>query len=261
MRPLLLVLAALSLVPARAHAEDPERARRLFEGASAARDAGRWDEARRLLEQSLAASPRFTTAWNLVTVLEHENDLAGAERLLERIRAGAFGALDEHRTENVATRLAELSPRVATLDLTAPEAAGGDVRVGGELVARLDAQGRAHVRVSPGAPVVRVTSADARTAERTVTIGPGETLAVELAVGLRPLRTDVVPPTEREHRGAAVADPDQAGDGRPGGFWSSPLPWIVAGAVVVVGTAVTLGLTLGGGTADPVGADFQGAPL
>jgi len=255
-----VALLVCLLAPVRAHADDPARARQLFDGASTAREAGRWDEARRLLEQSLAASPRFATAWNLVTVLEHEGDLAGAERLLERIRAGAFGDLDAERSENVATRLAELSPRVATLDLTAPEAPGGAVRVGGQLVARLDAAGRARVRVSPGAPIVSVASTDARTAERTVTIGPGETLAVELAVGLRPLRTEVV----RDDAGEADHHIAPGGAGRgapPRSFWSTPLPWIVLGAVVVVGSAVTLGLTLDAGTADPVAADFQGEPL
>lgn len=254
------LIVALLFAPAVARADDPERARQLFEGATTAREAGRWDEARQLLEQSLSASPRFTTAWNLVTVLEHERDLAGAEQLLERIRTGAFGALDAERTASVTARLAELTPRIATLDITSPEAAGGEVRVAGRLVARLDASGRARVRVSPGAPLVSVTSTDARTAERSVTVGPGETLAVELELGLRPFRTDVVPETP-ERRNHPIEGPPEEDDEARGSFWSSPLPWVVIGAVVVVGTAVTLGLTLDGGTEDPVGADFRSEPL
>ena len=236
-----LALSCLLASPP-ALADDRDRARELFEQAAGARAEGRWEEARRLLEQALAAYPQFPIAWNLVTAVERTGDLPEAERLLERMRDGELGTMSAAEQESVLVRLDEIGARLATLRVVT----SGDadtVTVDGSAVP-LGTTGHARVRVIPGTHELSMLTGDGRRLDRTVDVAAGETQRVLLAA---PELTDPATPVEEP------ADED-------GSVWQSPWLWVVVGAVVLGGAATAFVLSMDG-QGDPVGADFEAMGL
>lgn len=234
---------------ATAHAQDRERARELFERASEAREAGRWQEVRTLLEEALELYPRFSTAWNLVTAIERTGDLPAAERLLERVRDGETGALSADERRSVAARLDEIASRLATLIVVAEGARDG-VELDGTTRVALDAAGSARIRVNPGTHDLAIVSGDGRRVERTVDASAGAVVRVRLAT----------PEEERVERTLSPRRPTRAGAGESS-VWESPWLWVGIGAAVIAGAAVTVLVLTGEQTADPVAADFTATGL
>ena len=252
MRARCLLAGMLAMTSTSALAQDraPDaatRARSLFEEASRAREEGRWADARELLEQSLEADPRFSTAWNLVTAYERTDDLVAAEGLLERIRDGETGPIDERAARSVEERLAEIGRELATIVVLGPAGETGDVTVGGERAVPLDPHGRARLRVVPGVHVVALEATGGRRAESSVEVGRGETRRVRLALV-----------TLSRASGPSEPAPPQDEDGS---LSSSPWLWVAIGAVVIGGAAVAAVLLVDGPVSDPVQADFQAPPL
>jgi hypothetical protein len=241
----LLAIAALVLGlgagPGSAHAQDRERARQLFEQAARARNEGRWEDVRSLLEASLFAYPQFSTAWNLVTAIERIGDLPGAENLLVRLRDGGVCELTGEEQESVAERLDEVARRLATLLVVAPDARG-DAELDGTTRVELDEEGRARVRVNPGShELVVVNEAGARI-ERAVEVAAGETLRVRLE------------PPRLSHLGGG----GETDEPRPA--WRSPWLWTGVGAAVAGGIALALALTLDRHPS-PLPGDFEATDL
>jgi len=232
-------LALVAAPPSVARADQTTEARRLFEQASRARDAGHWSEARSLLERSLAASPRFSTAWNLATALERTDDTVGALELLLDVQAGRHGPVTDAERASLAERVAELSRHVGTV-VVVVDAPGADVRVGDRPPVRADASGRATVRVEPGALPISVAD-HGRRATRRVDVGAGTVHEIEIAL----------PPPIEGPRQASAPRPRRRAEGGP-----SPWIWVAVGAAVVAGGALAVGLAAGGGEDEPVDADF-----
>ena len=227
-------------------AADAERARALFEEASRAREDGRWADARTLLERSLEADPRFSTAWNLVTAYERTDDLVAAERLLERLRDGETGPLDARAARSVEERLAEIAAELSTIVVLAPAGEPGAIVLDGEARFPVSAEGQARLRVVPGVHVVAFEASDGRRAESSVEVERGATRRVRLA--LVTLSSTARP--SREDRG-----------GDDGSIWESPWLWAGVGAIVIAAGVVAAVLLVDGPVRDPVQADFQPPPL
>jgi hypothetical protein len=238
-------VALVALIPSAATADDRAHGEALFVQAAEARDAGRWGEARELLEESLAVFPHFPTAWNLVAALEETDDLPAAEALLERMLEGEFGALQSAERGSVTERLESLGARLGTVVAIVPPDAGATISVGGGEPREVDASGRVVLRLAPGLVRVRAVAGD-RSESRTVGVVATET---------RTLRFELPP------AGTLVAIEPAGAVSDDSSVWSSPWLWVTLG-VLVVGAGVLAGVLLaGGGNDDPVSADFMSPPL
>jgi hypothetical protein len=225
--------------------EPRDRARALFERASAARAAGDWEEACRLLEESLVAYPQFSTAWNLVTAYERNDDLVRAERVLERIRDGEVGEVSAEERSGVLERLSVIGAELSTIVILGPEEPEATLEIDREDVGALDPRGRARVRVVPGTHVITLATRDGRRTEASVSAERGETRRVRLALAaLAPV-------------GGSGRDPAPPVEDDGGSVFESPWLWIAVGALLVAGGVTATVLLVDGPTRDPVTADFQ----
>ncbi len=271
---------------------DRTQARALFEEAALAKKQGRWQDVRRLLEESLALYPQFASAWNLVTAAEQLDDLPAAEHWLLALEAGRYGPLAEKERASVLERRVAVQKELGTILLEVGRA-GAKVTVDGRERGAVDVQGNLRLRVSAGTHVVAATSEDGRTLSRSIDVERG---------GQRSLRFSFVEDADRGRLRVELADPaeavsldgvaQRAGDldlslpprtyqvgllgeepravtvvagqtervrlERSSG--SSPWLWITLGALVAVGAAVTVAVVLSG-PADPLPADFMAPPL
>jgi hypothetical protein len=232
-----LALASGSVATLPARADDRARAQTLFEEAAAARNEGRWEDARALLVRALGAYPHFSIGWNLVTAVERVGDLPEAERLLEWMRDGGVGELSDAERDSIVVRLDEISARLATIVIVAP-AAAGDARLDGENDIELDAAGHARIRVNPGTHELAIETRDGRRVERTVEARAGATVRARLEP------PELVP-----------TGPTEPVDDGETSVWSSPWLYVGVAAFLVAG-AVLAAFLLTDGNSEPVGADF-----
>jgi hypothetical protein len=217
-------------------------ARRFFEQASAARDAGRMQQARDLLRRSLATFPTTAAAFNLTRALDATGELVDAVRTLERLVEGQFGALSEAERRVAEQALAETRSRVPELHVTVRGAAIAEVAIDDHTTRVLRDGESLRESVDPGQHVVTARAPGLRTAREVVTLEERARNAIVLvlaaadeSVGSEPERLD----RTRGHEAAVSGSPDRPDDSDGGGTaWI----WIVAGAAVVIagGVAVTL---------------------
>jgi hypothetical protein len=238
----IIVAAFLLLFPLSASADDRERGQELFAEAAGARDDGRWEDARRLLEESLSVYPHFPTAWNLVAALEATDDLPAAERLLERILGGEYGNLETAERGSVTERLEAVAAQLGTVVVNVPPDAGATISVDDAEPSRADASGRLVLRLPAGPARVRARG-EGISEVRSVDVVATETVTV---------RFELSAPLERQ--------PSNDEESDAGSVWTSPWLWITVG-LLIAGGAVATGIVLGTGNEDPVGADFMTPPL
>lgn len=246
-----LCIAAVAWIslgsPSATLAEDRERARMLFQQAAEAREQGSWDDARALLEQAVDAYPNFSIGWNLVTACERTSDLAEAERVLVWMREGGVGELSDEERRSIADRLDDLSPRLATLIVLAPDAHDG-IDIDGVRHVALDASGAARVRVNPGSHELGMRTRDGGRIERTVEVRAGGTLRVRLE-----------PPLVTAPGGVSDPAPSPTEDSGST-LWESPWLWVVVGAVILAGAGIAV-IALTDREANPAAGDFTARGL
>jgi hypothetical protein len=185
---LALLVGMTTMTPRSARAARVGDAKRLFEKATQALQAGRLAEARDLLRRSLAIHSHAATAFNLAVALRGTGEVTAALSVLDRLLRGKYGPIvGARRLEAVRYRKA-----------TAKEVGKLDVRVSGapEAVIAIDGapratvSGRMQLDVDPGSHRVSASAAGMKPAQRTVQVGRGAVASVRFA-----LEPNVVPGT------------------------------------------------------------------
>jgi hypothetical protein len=234
-RPTLLLIAlglgALFLIgsPSLAAADDVEDARRLFEQALDALQAGRAAEGRDLLRRSLAAHPTLAARVNLGIALRRTGEAPEAVEIFESILEGDLSAEDR---ELVEAQLAQAREEVATLRVSVEGPPGADVEVDGRPVGSASDEPLV-VPVGAGTHVVVARAEGWRDARETLGVEPG---------GSRDVTVALVRSTESGGDGAQPLAVDEASDsGVP--LWV----WIVGGVILAgVAAAITAAIVVSG---------------
>lgn len=239
-----LALAAAG-TPRIAHAQDESADVHVQRGVEAAQ-AGQWEEARVAFERAYVLEPRPPILLNL----------AGAESRTGRLVAAAnhyrlFLELATERRYADARRAAratleQIETRIAHLLLRIEDRRRTDrVEVNGRPWSGSD-----DVPVDPGAYDVRLVRGERTIARASGSVAEGETLEVVLTAvsGTGPLEEPDPDPVDPDP-GFRLDDPPPVGrDDGEDGFWSSPWPWVGAGALVVIGIVVIIAAS---GGSDP----------
>jgi hypothetical protein len=155
-------------------------ARRQFEDAVERLKAGRFAEARDMLNQSLALAPNPATAFNLGVAYRGTGETQRAVEVLASLLAGKYGPVKGERRAEVRALLAAVRAEVATLTVVARGAAAADVRIDGRSFGATDDGGRVVADVDPGERVVTVSAEDRISVERRVRVARGARLTVLL---------------------------------------------------------------------------------
>jgi hypothetical protein len=145
------------LVAGVASAQPPNRSKELFERAGRAMDAGRYDEACPLLEESERLVPASGTEFNLGDCYEHTNRLFEASTLFARAAESATAMGRADRADRAKKREAALQPRLPRLVLMiASRAPGLVIEQNGE---RIDLARAGEPRVlPPGTYAIRASA-------------------------------------------------------------------------------------------------------
>jgi hypothetical protein len=213
--------------------------------ARVAAEAGRFEEARDLLRESLDADPRASTAFNLALVLESTGELVAARALYDQLLASEFGALPEDRRARASERRTALSGEIATLRISVTGAPRADVEVDGQPRGEARASGGAlRVEVDPGAHVIRGVCEDGNRATLEVAVGRGEVRSVGLSFEL---------PDVRVPDAAAGGTPEAPTDRGTDDGGVSPWLWVgIGAAAVIAGAVVTIVLLAQPSASEPV---------
>jgi hypothetical protein len=178
-----LLLAALACAPCAASAQrERDRARRLFETAVEQLHAGRFAEARDLLNQSLAIAPNPGTAFNLVVAYRGTGELLRAESLLDGLLRGEHGPLAGEQRREVDRMLAATRADIGTLAIEASGADEIELRIDGSVAGRSRDGASLEVRVDPGERVLVASAVDRETVERRIRVARGSRVAVSVAL-------------------------------------------------------------------------------
>lgn len=178
-----LVVAALAPAPASGQAS-AARARALFERASDELRAGRFAEARDLLNQSLALAPNPGTAFNLGVAYRGTGEALRAEAMLRSLLAGEHGSLDAGQRREVQRLLAETQAEIGTLVVRASGAERIELRLDGRLAGHVGDGESLEIRVDPGERIVLASAPDRETHEARARVRRGG--REEIAIALTP---------------------------------------------------------------------------
>jgi hypothetical protein len=260
LRALLISLYAcawLQAAPARADDEHAEQARQLFERGLQLSAQERWSEARELFQRSAELMPRANTYYN-VAVSSLELGL-GRATLLALAQFDALSADDtpEQHLKAAADLRARALAKVGTVTLSlAPERASVEVDGIRDIQATALGDGERLLWLDPGVHVVHVRAPDMRTQTLELGIAAGATVhhRIELAPETTPVAATAARPTppvvlslpaaQRAPRPRIAQPPDVEPAARDSGsLWSSPLTWVVLGAVVAAGATTAIVLT------------------
>ncbi len=181
------MLLALGLSSASVAAADPGRpgarvgeARRQFEDAVERLEAGRFAEARDMLNQSLALAPNPATAFNLGVAYRGTGETLRAVEVLSSLLAAKYGPVKGERRAEVRALLAAVRAEVATLTIETRGAPSADVRIDGRSFGSSVDGGRVVANVDAGERVVTVAAEDRIPVERRVRVARGARLTVLL---------------------------------------------------------------------------------
>lgn len=182
----------------------------LFNAGLAAIADQRFADASDYLRRALDLSPRTATAFNLVIALRGTGEVSEAVRVLEALRAGDYGRLEEAQLAQIDSLRRELTPELAQLRVRAESARlriDTEEHVTGEWV-----------RLDPGAHVVEAEAEGFQPLVRRVELSAGDRRTLDLAL-------EPIPETTVE---------------RPSRAWV----WVLAGVVVAGGVALAVGLSV-----------------
>jgi len=201
-------------------------------GVDAARS-GRWWEALEAFTRAYELAPRPLTLLNLAGAqVETGHLVEGAESYRRFIREAEGRAAEQVPAAEEA--LASVEPRIARVRLEISNLARRDL-VELDDAPLSEAVLGAELPVNPGEHVVRVERAEQEIARESFSVEEGERrlTPVQLELPLAPL--------EAEEGGS---------DGGGGSIFASPWFWVIVG-VVVVGTAIGIGVAVASGGQDP----------
>ncbi|MCA9671836.1 MAG: hypothetical protein KC503_39825 [Myxococcales bacterium] len=182
---IVIVLATLALVvvpaaPPACAAAKVGQAKRLFEKATQALQAGRLAEARDLLRRSLALHAHPATAFNLAVALRGTGEVTAAMTVLENLLAGRYGKLPASRRAE-ALRYREVTAKeVGKLDVHVRGAPKAAISIDG--APRATVTGRAQLHVDPGSHRVSASAEGMKPAQQTVQVGRGALATVRFAL-------------------------------------------------------------------------------
>lgn len=168
-------LACMGSFPSQAQAESTiSEAQRLFEAAQGAFAEGRYTDAARLFIQADIEAPHPSVIYNAAVSWEQAGDQPrAADAYLEALERSG---LDEQQSEEARARLARLRTELGFVRLTRP--VGGFASVAHHQ--RLELPARFFLR--PGVHRVLLETESGPATETPITVSPGESLRVELAV-------------------------------------------------------------------------------
>lgn len=234
-----MIALACAIAAAPVHAQplaaDEARARELFRRGVDAADAGRWEDARALFEETYALLPRPQVLLNLAGARAQTGRLVAAVDAYARVESAEGGASAALR-EAARDARAMLEPRVPRLVVdfhgTLLE---GDV-VALDEGALPSADDRGELRIDPGRHAVIVTRGGLEVLREDFRLYEGERLRLDLRV------------SEDAHRAPEPArelPPLQIPTRREEPWFESPIFWTVVGIVaagaVGIGVAVAVG--------------------
>gem|GEM_PF-3244533 len=168
-----------------AKGSDASGARELFGVALLRIQSGRFAEARDLLEESLALTPRAGTAFNLAVANRGAGDLLKARELLDELLQGKYGELSSSQEADARGLHSEIKSQIGKLQISVEGTTEAEVRVDGERAGVVrSGQGPLQVEVDPGRRLVSVSAPDYKEEEREVRVEPGEKVALAFALAL-----------------------------------------------------------------------------
>ncbi|UJR78191.1 hypothetical protein [Sandaracinus amylolyticus] len=234
----LLATIACAIVTAPVHAQPPAddttRARELFRRGVDAADAGRWEDARALFEETYALLPRPQVLLNLAGARAQTGRLVAAVEAYARVESGEGGASDALR-EAARDARAMLEPRVPRLvvDFHGTLVEGDVVQLDEGTLPSAD--DRDELRIDPGRHAVMVTRGGVEVLREDFRLYEGERLRLDLRV------------SDDAHRGVeseTELPPLQIPTRRREEWFESPIFWtivgIVAAGAVGIGVAVAV---------------------
>jgi hypothetical protein len=238
-----------------------DQARDAFERGVALVDQERWDEALRAFDESLRIYPTQTALFNRALCLGALSRPADAIRALEDHRRQYGSTVDAERRAEVEAELALQRQRAGRIGVEVHGAESATVLLDGAVVGQ--APIRDPLTVNPGSHVVSARPAAGAAVTQTVSVAPGGTTSVVLAIGggaVPPQTTapveassDVAPPqtTAPVETSSDVAPPPPLADGpapvaptprRPGR--GLRIAGYVSAGLAVAALGATLGLYL-----------------
>jgi len=172
------------------------QARSLFEQGLRAIEQSRFVEARDYLNRSLELYANQATVFNLAVALRGTGETRASIELIDQLLAGRYGELNEERLAQ-ARESREASVRdLATLRIQAEGAPEIEIRVDGELLARLHSGEQTEHHVDSGSLLITASAPGHSTAERRTFLERGGEATVALRV--IPLESSAETPTTRE---------------------------------------------------------------
>lgn len=195
--PAIAIALALALAPVRAAAQESsaqesaprvdggeasreEEARALFERGTSAVRAGRFADARRDLERSIALAPRASTAFNLVVALRGIGAVVEASALCDRLLAGALGEVSPERRAEASPVCRDAAAAIAQLRIAVSDGGPVEIRVDGVSLGRLAPGEELERALDPGRHVVTRIATGGAPADREITLEPGAHATIEL---------------------------------------------------------------------------------
>lgn len=179
MAALLLISVEVSVL---AEESEENRARALFEQGLQAIEQSQYVEARDYLNRSLELYPHQATVFNLAVALRGTGETRASIELLDEVLDGRYGELNEERQAQ-ARESRDASVRdLATLRIQADGAPEIEIRVDGELLARLDSDEQKEHLVDSGSLLITASAPGHTTVERRLFLERGGEAAVALRV-------------------------------------------------------------------------------
>lgn len=240
-----MVLIVTLLASASVRAQDPYDI--AIQEAVAAYNESRWDDAARFFEQAHEIDPSARTSRGIGLAAERAGRFVAAWRALTASLADQRRALDAEQRAEVRALLDVVRRRIGFVIL---EDLGADATI--EIDGVVVTASAGVIPVEPGDHRLRMRSAGASTL-RSVTVAAGAEVRVSIADAPR---TDGSADDGHDSSDGGLttdAGPTDAGDG---GLTSQWWFWTGVGAVVVAAIVVTIVLTSGTSTQDPITGDI-----
>lgn len=141
---------------------------------------GRLAEAERSFARALAISPNPARAFNLAVVQQNQGKFASAYTLLRDLEAERYGPLPTDRIALVVQRLADLSERVATIELALQDEASARVWLDGRPSGRLTQELPLRMYTDPGPHTLQAVAEDGRERSFSLSVEEGSQRRIDL---------------------------------------------------------------------------------
>lgn len=242
------LIAALLFVsvesPAMAEESAEDQARSLFEQGLRALEHAQYIEARDFLNRSIELFRHQATIFNLAVALRGTGETRASIELIDEILDGHHGELTEERLAQARESREASMQDLATLRIRAEGAPEIEIRVDGELVARVGDGEQTERLVDSGTLLVTASAPGYSSAERRVSLERGGEASVSF-------RVERVAPTPTNGGQEASPAPREPISRRPW-FWAVLGVGFAVVIAAIVTSVVLTGPENGGLEADPV---------